>query len=60
MLLDDKDMFERAGGQGYESYGIHPVGGALVIVRPDGYVGMVAPFECVGDLGQYFGSFMKT
>lgn len=53
-------MFERAGGQGYESYGIHPVGGALVIVRPDGYVGMVAPFECVGDLGQYFGSFMKT
>lgn len=59
ILLDDTDPFERAGGGGYKAYGINAQEGAIVVVRPDGYVGIVAPFEKVADLNAYFGSFMK-
>ncbi len=60
MLLDDTDMFARVGGKGYETYGIDPLRGAMVIVRPDGYVGMVASLENTATIGQYFSSFMKS
>ena len=58
VLLDDQDMYGRSGGGGYEKYGIDKLRGAIVIVRPDGYVGMVAPYERVEDISAYFGSFM--
>ncbi|GBE86738.1 Phenol hydroxylase [Sparassis crispa] len=57
VLLDDADMYRRSGGGGYEYYGIDPRG-AIVVVRPDGYVGAVAPFGRVDDIGEYFASFM--
>lgn len=41
------------GGKAYSSFGIDP-SGAIVIVRPDGYVGMVAPFDKVEDIDGYF------
>ena len=50
-------MFGR-GGRGYEAYGIDPAEGAIVVVRPDGYVGMVAPFEHLDDISGYFATFM--
>lgn len=53
-------MFGRTGGGGYDTYGIDSCKGALVVVRPDGYVGMVAPYEGVGDVEQYFGGFMHV
>ncbi|PCH36394.1 hypothetical protein WOLCODRAFT_82152 [Wolfiporia cocos MD-104 SS10] len=56
-LLDDQDMYKRAGGGGYEAYGIDPRG-AIVIVRPDGYIGMVAPLNGLQDISAYFSSFM--
>lgn len=59
MLLDDADLFGRVGGKGYEVYGIDPEEGAIVVVRPDGYVGMVAPFESIQDVNDYFASFLK-
>ncbi|KAI0923489.1 hypothetical protein AcV5_009018 [Taiwanofungus camphoratus] len=57
VLLDDFDMYKRSGGGGYGAYGIDPYG-AIVIVRPDGYVGMVAPFGDLKDINEYFASFM--
>ncbi|KZT01969.1 uncharacterized protein LAESUDRAFT_730674 [Laetiporus sulphureus 93-53] len=57
VLLDDTDMYGRVGGGGYEKYGIDPRG-VIVVVRPDGYVGMVAPFEELEDVASYFASFM--
>ena len=59
VLLDDTDMFKRNGGQGYEYFGIDADQGALVIVRPDGYVGIVAPFDKVDEVESYFSGFMK-
>lgn len=53
-------MFERAGGNGYEKYGVDKVKGAVVIVRPDGYVGTVAPYDNIDDVRDYFATFMKA
>ncbi|PIL24615.1 hypothetical protein GSI_12499 [Ganoderma sinense ZZ0214-1] len=58
VLLDDKDMMGRCGGGGYEAYGINPAEGAIVVVRPDGFVGTVAPFEHLDDITRYFASFL--
>ena len=60
VLLDDVDMFNRAGGNGYEKYGIDKVKGAVVVVRPDGYVSIVAPYESIRDITEYFAGFMKA
>ena len=50
-------MYGRTGGGGYDAYGIGSEG-ALVVVRPDGYVGTVAPFDRLKDVDAYFASFM--
>ncbi|PYI25002.1 hypothetical protein BP00DRAFT_410538 [Aspergillus indologenus CBS 114.80] len=42
----------------YGIYGIDPAQGALVVVRPDGYVGMVAPLGEVARVGKYLGGIM--
>lgn len=60
MLVDDTDAFKRVGGGGYERYGIDAQRGAIVVVRPDGFVGAVAPLEDITDVNSYFASFMKT
>jgi len=59
VFVDDVDMTGTQGGQAYEYFGIEPAG-AVVIVRPDGYVGFVSSFECVRDIDGYFASFMKS
>ncbi|KAI1791906.1 FAD binding domain-containing protein [Ganoderma leucocontextum] len=58
VLLDDKDMHERSGGGGYAKYGIDEHAGAIVVVRPDGYVGTVAFLEDMAFLNSYFAAFL--
>ena len=53
-------MYGRVGGGGYEKYGIDKQKGAIVVVRPDGYVGVVAPFENLADVDAYFAGFMVS
>ncbi|KII85917.1 hypothetical protein PLICRDRAFT_115229 [Plicaturopsis crispa FD-325 SS-3] len=60
VLVDDTDMQGTSGGNGYAAYGIDPATGAVVVVRPDGYVGTVSPLDRVQDLEAYFASFVKT
>ncbi|PIL30414.1 hypothetical protein GSI_07601 [Ganoderma sinense ZZ0214-1] len=57
-LLDDEDMQGQSAGGGYAKYGIDPHAGAIVVVRPDGYVGSVAPFDGVAFLNSYFAGFL--
>ncbi|KAK7685711.1 hypothetical protein QCA50_011055 [Cerrena zonata] len=45
-------------GKGYEHFGINPKSGAIVVVRPDGYVGFLTPLDGVKDLEVYFDKFM--
>ena len=59
MLLDDTDIRGQEGGGGFSAYGIDPEVGAVVVVRPDGYVGAIAPFDRLMDIDKYFDSFMS-
>ena len=54
--MDDCDV-QGIGGKVYSSYGISHELGALVVVRPDGYVGAVAPLDRVDVLDAYFARF---
>ncbi|KAG9313173.1 putative phenol 2-monooxygenase [Chiua virens] len=58
VLLDDTDVMETQGGDGYEEFGIDPTQITIVVVRPDGYVGTITPSNALADLDDYFGSFM--
>jgi len=58
VFIDDVDVRGKQGGDAYANFGISP-SGAVVIVRPDGYVGMVAPFDRIQDIDAYFATFMN-
>ncbi|EIW75097.1 hypothetical protein CONPUDRAFT_147281 [Coniophora puteana RWD-64-598 SS2] len=60
VLTDDMDVTRTRGGGAYERFGIDPDEVTLVIVRPDGYVGMVAPASRIEDVNAYFAGFMRT
>lgn len=56
VLLDDVDTTGKVGAGAYEKFGIGSEG-AIVVVRPDGYVGIVAPLDDVSGLESYFAGF---
>lgn len=58
VFVDDVEIKGIHGGSAYASYGVASEGG-IVIVRPDGYVGMVAPLDGAQDLEAYFIGFMR-
>ncbi|KAK7052313.1 hypothetical protein R3P38DRAFT_2859682 [Favolaschia claudopus] len=58
VLSDEEDVRGIPIGDAYVEYGIDPNAGAVVCVRPDGYVGMVVPLEGVRSLTGYFASFL--
>lgn len=58
MFVDDLDISGVHGGQAYKNFGVGSAG-AVVIVRPDGYVGTVAPLSDVGSIFDYFKSFFS-
>lgn len=59
VFIDDIDVTGSFGGKGYSYYGVGDEG-AIVAVRPDGYVGAIAPLDHVEDLDAYFTSFMTA
>lgn len=58
VFCDDHDTKKRQGGDAYANFGINPAG-VVVIVRPDGYVGTVAPFEELRDVNIYLATFAR-
>jgi len=58
VFVDDVSIAFNTGGKAYSTYGIDRSAGAIVVVRPDGYVGVVAPVEDVGVINTYFAGFM--
>lgn len=58
VLLDDTDVTNSQGGGAYERFGISTSQVTFVIVRPDGYVGMIAPSTAMEDLHEYFATFL--
>ncbi|KAG7094171.1 hypothetical protein E1B28_007781 [Marasmius oreades] len=57
VFVDDVDLTGTRGGRLYSSYGVG-LSGAVVVVRPDGYVGTITPLEDASDLNNYFSRFM--
>lgn len=60
VLLDDTDITGTRGGKIHERYGIDRSAGALVVVRPDGYVSTIAPLDEPAVLDTYFAGFMLS
>ena len=59
ILSDQKELLGHSGGTAYITYGISS-SGAIVVVRPDGYVGTVAPLDNAGHIDEYFATFLKS
>ncbi|KAF9024638.1 hypothetical protein BDZ89DRAFT_1102452 [Hymenopellis radicata] len=57
-FIDDVDTTGTQGGRAYKTFGVS-AHGAVVVVRPDGYVGTVAPLDKADDLKRYFSAFMN-
>ncbi|KIK79749.1 hypothetical protein PAXRUDRAFT_36365 [Paxillus rubicundulus Ve08.2h10] len=58
VLLDDTDVTGTKGGNAYDRFGIDTKDVIIVVIRPDGYVGTIAPSTALEDLDEYFGSFL--
>ncbi|KAG1771531.1 FAD binding domain-containing protein [Suillus occidentalis] len=58
VLIDDMDVTGRLGGGAYARFGIDETEITMVVVRPDGYVGMIAPYTALESMDKYFGSFL--
>jgi phenol 2-monooxygenase len=59
VYVDDLDVTKTMGGKAYQTYGIGE-SGAIVVVRPDGYVGTVLPLADAGEVGSYFATFTSS
>jgi len=57
VLVDETDASEKLGGHAYDAYGIGE-DGAVVVVRPDGYVGLAVALNDVANIGRYFGGIL--
>ncbi|KAI5895588.1 uncharacterized protein SCHCODRAFT_02619840 [Schizophyllum commune H4-8] len=56
---DDVDVHGHSAGGGYKKFGIESSRGAAVVVRPDSFVGAVAPLQGINALTEYFDCFWK-
>ncbi|GAA6033167.1 hypothetical protein JCM8097_002978 [Rhodosporidiobolus ruineniae] len=54
----DGPSYHRGDGKAYEKYGISKEEGAIVVVRPDQYVGLVVSLEDTAALDAYFAQFL--
>ncbi|GAA6017808.1 hypothetical protein JCM11491_004628 [Sporobolomyces phaffii] len=54
----DEPSYHRGDGKAYETYGISKEVGAIVVVRPDQYVGLVVGLEDYALLDDYFSAFL--
>ncbi|KAL1759801.1 FAD binding domain-containing protein [Schizophyllum commune] len=57
---DDVDVHGHSAGGGYEKFGIDSSRGAIVVVRPDSFVGAVAPLQGINALTEYFDGFWTS
>ncbi len=57
-MLDAIDVTGKQGGKIYEEFGIRPEG-AVVVIRPDGYVASITGLDKPTELVKYFASFLK-
>ncbi|GAA5853834.1 hypothetical protein JCM8547_007467 [Rhodosporidiobolus lusitaniae] len=57
-IYADGPSYHRGDGKAYEAYGISKEEGAIVVVRPDQYVGLIVSLEDTSALDAYFSAFL--
>jgi len=55
----DEESYHEGYGQAYENYGIDPIRGATVIIRPDQYVSWIGEADDYDEMSKFFSGFMK-
>jgi phenol 2-monooxygenase len=60
-IFADDESYHQGHGHAYAKYGINPSFGALVVIRPDGYVSSVQPLSDAGikNIEEFFQGFMN-
>ncbi|TFL06962.1 FAD binding domain-containing protein [Pterulicium gracile] len=58
VFVDEPSRQDAEAGICYESFGISPEKGAIVVVRPDAHVGIAAHLDAVKDVEAYFSGFL--
>ena len=58
-VLVDDESYNYGHGHAYETLGVDPDEGAVVVVRPDQYVSMVTSMEDVAGVERFFDGFLK-
>ncbi|KAK8050271.1 phenol hydroxylase [Apiospora phragmitis] len=60
-VFADGESYHEGHGRAYEGYGVDPERGAVVVVRPDGYVGLVTELgeESWGEIEKYFEEVLR-
>ncbi|KAI0851628.1 FAD binding domain-containing protein [Daldinia vernicosa] len=58
-VFSDDDGYNSPSGHAYETYGIDPNRGAVVIVRPDHYISKICSLESIDAIMSFFDGFMK-
>lgn len=59
-IFVDEKSYHQGHGKAYEGYGVNPEKGAVVVVRPDGYVGLVTGLENVIEVQKWFTGVLRT
>ncbi|KAG8966700.1 hypothetical protein FRC03_011448 [Tulasnella sp. 419] len=59
VYVDDVSVAGGLGGKAYETYGISP-NGAVIVIRPDGYVGMMTGLNKWQVIENYFSAFFEA
>jgi len=55
----DGESYHEGHGKAYEGYGIDEQRGAVVVVRPDGYVGLVVGLDDYAEIGKWFDGVLR-
>ncbi|TGJ85584.1 hypothetical protein E0Z10_g3139 [Xylaria hypoxylon] len=55
----DDEGYDNTHGHAYETYGIAPSQGALVVIRPDQYISRISPLNNVRGIDSFFSGFLK-
>lgn len=55
----DEESYHEGHGKAYEGYGVDPAKGAVVVVRPDGYVGLVTGLENWAEVEKWFAGVLR-
>ena len=59
-IVVDDESYNYGHGHAYDFLGVDPAEGAVIVVRPDQYVSMIAGFDEVEEIRKFFGRVLQA